>query len=216
MDPITIGALISAGTGLLTSILGGGESPSEEKISQLLDQLMADKSKFTDMPFSKDEIMNAIVPAIQSYYQQAADVSAGSVGARLGEADVAGGQATSDLFMQQLAPIIAKGQQQSAQAEQWGVGTVNQMDKDSKNMLAQFYQMALGGSQGMADMSSGQRDTLNFLTGSEIGGNMYGNLMTADYILGKNVKKKLPGSNTQNSSNDIVPGVPWAGNYGGD
>ena len=180
-----LGWIVPIASGILSALTSLGDSPREEKISEILDNLMKDP-RFAQLPFSKDEIMKVIVPEIQRRYVGASDVAAGRIGAQIGESGQAGGQATSDLYMQALAPTIAAGQHKAADATQWGVDSFASMDNAMKERLLKTYQLSLQGASGLETMSPMQRAFSGFLSGGKIGMDAWGGYQQGKYYQDKN------------------------------
>lgn len=174
-DPLTIGA-ITLGSGLLSGIFGGGKSPQEEAVKKILDELDANGGYFKDTPFSKDELFNTIMPAIQKTQRGAADVAAGRLGSAVGEADVAGGAAQFDYYLQSLAPVIAQGESEAANTYKQFTQLWAGMDAQAKNRFLQSMQLKLGAAGGLSDMTEGQKFLSNFMSGANIGASAYGNV----------------------------------------
>lgn len=174
-DPLTMGA-ITIGSGLLSGLFGGGESPQEKAIKGILDKLDKNEDYFKETPFSKDELFNVIMPAIQKTQRGAADVAAGRLGAAVGETDTAGGAASFDYYLQALAPVIAKGETEAANTYKQFTQLWAGMDAQAKNRFLQSMQLQTQGAGGLSDMSAGQEFISNFLSGANIGATGYGNV----------------------------------------
>jgi hypothetical protein len=176
MDPVTIG-LVTLGSGLLSGWLGSGESDQEKAIRGILDKLESNEDFFKSTPFTKDELFNTIMPAIQQTQRGAADVAAGRLGAAVGETgNIAGGQGTMDYYLQSLAPIIAQGEQNAANTYQNFIQMWSTMDAQAKERFMQTLNMQTGVAQGLPDMTKGQEFITNFLSGAQIGATGYGNV----------------------------------------
>lgn len=176
-DPLTIAA-VTVGSGLLSGLFGSDESDQEKAIKSILDKLDANENFFKSTPFSKEELFQTIMPAIQKTQIGAADVAAGRLGAAVGEtANVASGQGKMDYYLQTLAPIIAQGQQNAASTYQNFMQLWNQMDAQAKNRFMESLNMQLGASNGLNNMSNTEQFFTNFLSGAQLGMTGYGNIM---------------------------------------
>lgn len=175
-DPLTLGA-ITVGSGLLSGLFGSGESDQEKALKNVLDKLDQNQGFFKSTPFTKEELFNTILPAIQQTQRGAADVAAGRLGSAIGEASgVAGGQGAMDYYIQNLAPVIAQGEQNAAQSYKQFTELWSQMDENAKrNFLAALQTEANVGS-GLPNMSKAQKFFTNFLSGAQLGSTAYGNV----------------------------------------
>lgn len=178
MDPLTITGLVSAGSGLLSGFLGMGESPSEEAFRKMFDQLYENMDWLKETSFSKDELFNSILPAVQNTFRRSADVAAAKIGATVPE--TAGGtpegQSFMDYYTTALAPIIAQGESQAGQAHMSFVDLWNTMDTQSKQRFLQAVQLGGNLAGGLPSMTEGQKFLTNTLQGADIGATIAGNI----------------------------------------
>lgn len=193
MDPLTMGA-ISLGSGLLTGLFGSGESDKEKAINDWMKKMQADKATISSTAYSKDEIMNNIIPMLQQMLKGSANVAAGQIGASIGESGsgMGGGQNFGEYYTQALAPVIAQGQQSAANATQNMMDMFAKMDDASKNRLLQYYQLQLQGASQKADTNATQRFFTNTIQGMNLGANIMGSLAQANYMFNKDKVTPTP------------------------
>jgi hypothetical protein len=186
MSVLLTAGLISLGSGLLSGIFGSGESEQEKAVKDILDKLEANEDFFKQTPFTKDELFQTIMPAIQQSQKGAADVAAGRLGAAVGETgNVAGGQGAFDYYLQSLAPVIAQGEQNAAGTYQNFVQMWSQMDAQAKQRFMQSLNMQSGLTSGLPNMTKGQEFITNFLSGAQIGATGTGNVMMGNAMMQK-------------------------------
>lgn len=176
MDLVT--GLITLGSGLITAFAGMGSSPSEEAIRALIKQLDEKTNFLSSTAFSKEELLNVILPQVQAAFRSGASVAAGAVGATVPEiaSGVPSGQAFMDLYLQSSAPVIAKGESQSAQAYQSFVQFYGQLDAAAKSRTLQAFSLKGQLVQGLPQQTGVQKFLTNFLQGANIGSTIKGNV----------------------------------------
>jgi hypothetical protein len=171
-------ALMIAG-GLLGGLGASGESPREKASKEIMEKLRKNEEYFKSTPFSKEEIMDVLLPQVQKMYRGASDVVAGKLGAAMGETGSAGGQAWSDFYMQSLAPVIAQGQNLAAGAVSDFGKWYSSLDSEAKNRFMQSISLELQATQGLPDMNEFQRVVSGALAGINLGSVAAGNLGAA-------------------------------------
>lgn len=167
--------LVTLGAGLISGLAGLGSNPQEDAIKDLLTKL-EDADFLKDTAFSKDELFNSILPAIQQTQRGAADVAAGRLGAAVGEQDVAGGQAYFDYYIQALAPVIAQGESQAAQSYKDFTQLYANMDATKKSQFLQSMQLQGQLAGQLPGMSKTQEFLTNFMSGANTGATAYSNV----------------------------------------
>lgn len=188
-------AEITIGLGaLLSGIFGSKTSPREDEVRRIIDKLYEEMDWLKTAPFTKDELLNSILPEVQKTYRGAADVAAGRAASTVPETTGApSGQAFMEHYLQTMAPIIARGEEQAAGAITDFTQLWANIDQATKTNVLGAYQLALGGTQGLPDQTSGQRFFTNFLQGLNIGTTAYGNISYADALVEKgNMMQNLP------------------------
>lgn len=168
--------------GLISGLAALGDSPKEKAMKESLGKLESNFDWLKEVPFSKEEIMGELLPMVQQLYKGSADIAAGRIGSAIGESGVAGGQGMADYYMQNLAPVIARGQEQAAGA----VGQFGQwystLDENSKSRFLQAIQLEMTGNQGLSDMTGFQKFIAGGLKGASIGAGMGADIAQAGMI----------------------------------
>jgi hypothetical protein len=179
--------LISLGSGIISGLIGTADSPQEEEVRKILDNLYSNMSWLKETPFSKEELFNTVMKSIQQTYRGAADVVAGKVGSTLPEtgAGVPQGQAFMDYYIQNLAPIIGQGEKAAGDVYQNFVQLWGQFDAEAKNRFLNANQLAIGAAGGLPDQTGMQRFFTNFLSGANIGATVTGNINMAGALADK-------------------------------
>lgn len=174
-----IGGVLGAGASML------GQSPQQESLEALMKKLDDAEEYLKSTPFTKDEVMNQLLPQAQKIYRGAADVLAGKAGAAVGESGVAKGQAFGEYYSQALAPIIGAGEKQAGDAisrfGQW----FSSMDSEAKNRFLSSVQTMMQATQGLEGMTDAQKGLIGGLEGASIGAGIGGEID----ILGQLSKK---------------------------
>lgn len=174
-------AIMLAST-LLSGALGGQSSPQEEASQKIFNKLEDAEDYLKSTPFSKEEIMQQLLPTVQKLYRGAADVAAGRIGAATSETGSAGGQAFKEFYTQALAPVIAQGEQAAAGSVSDFGKWFSALDESAKNRYLSAIQLELGAAQELPDMSQMQRTFTGALSGLNIGSNIGANIATANAI----------------------------------
>jgi len=174
--------LLSLGSGILSGILGLGESPSEEAFGKLFDELYDSMDWLKETPFSKEELFQSILPAVQQTFRGGASVAAGAIGSTIPESagGTPQGQAFMDYYVQALAPTIAKGEELAGQAHIGFVDLWAKMDTGAKQRFLQAIQVGGNLAGGLSGMTEGQQFFTNFLQGADIASTVQGNLALGD------------------------------------
>lgn len=177
------GLIISAIAGLISGFLGGGESPQEEEVRKILDQLYEQVDWVKQLPFSKEELMNGILPQVQKTFRGGANVAAGQIGSTIPEVSGApAGQSFMEYYTQALAPQIAQGENLAGKAQM----DITQMYINEKqtadSLINDIYRTMVGAAQGLPAQSGAQRFFTNFAQGMNLGATAYGNFNMADAI----------------------------------
>lgn len=180
--PLLETALIAVGSGLISALAGSGESPQEEAIRKVYDKLYNEMDWLKSAPFTKDELFNKLLPSIQQAYKGAANVAAGQLGASVGESGLPQGQAIMDYYVQALAPVIAQGQNNSANAEADMAKLWAMIDNNAKGTFLNATQLAGNLASGLPEQTSFQKFFTNFLQGADIGSTIYGNIQMGDAL----------------------------------
>ena len=171
------GGLITLGGGLLSGLAGLGQSPQQADFQKLFDTTYNNMNWLKQLPFSKEELFNQMLPVIQKSYTGAADVAAGRIGAATGEGSRAPlGQTFMDYYVQNLAPVIAQWQDESANAYQNFIKMYSQMDQNSKGNFLNGIGEASKAASGVSNMTDLQKFMTNFIQGGDITNKIYGNL----------------------------------------
>ncbi len=178
--------IASFATGIVGSIFGGiagsQQSPKEKASADILADLQGMEDIFTDLPFTKEEVMNQLLPQVQQLYRGAADIVAGKIGAQTGEAGIAAGQGAKDFFLQSIAPVIAQGEQLAAGAVGDFAGFFARLSENQKGQLLNFYQTQIGAAEGLPDMTTLQSTITGALGGLQIGANIGGDIAETSVI----------------------------------
>ena len=179
-DPMT--AIYSIlGSGLLSSLSTalGGESEQEKNLRSVLEEINKMMPTLGKPAYSKDEL-DAIAKKMGDMYRGGANVAAGGVGASLSEglaaAGVPQGQAKGDMYMQQLAPIIAEGENKAAGAVSSMTELFAKLDSSSKDRILQALGLKATMSSALSDKNSLEKLFSSFLGGAGLGAQAYGNL----------------------------------------
>ncbi len=171
---------------ILSSILGGafsgGDSPQEKASKEVLGKLEDNEDWLKGSPFTKEEIMNALLPAVQKIYRGAADVAAGKIGATVGETDVAGGQGFMEYYTQALAPVIAEGENKAGAAVSEFGKWYSELDAEKKNRFLQTMNLELQAVGGLPTMTNMQKIFTGAMKGANIGTTAMGNINTASAL----------------------------------
>jgi len=215
MPPALLSGLITLGSGLLSGILGSGTSPSEEGFQKLFNELYNNMDFLKQTPFSKEELFQSILPAVQSTFRRSADVAAAKAGATIPESvggSVPEGQGFMDFYINALAPIIAKGENLAGQANVNFVDLYNRMDSEAKQRFLQAIQLGGNLAGGLPGQTGGQKFFTNFLQGADIGSTIQGNIALGDALNSK--ANSLMGllQNLLNGGTNGASGATGAGN----
>jgi len=98
------GLIISGLAGLISGFLGSSTSPQEEEVRKIMDKLYNEVDWIKQLPFSKEELLQGILPQVQKTFRGAADVAAGKIGATIPEVSGAPqGQSFMEYYTQALA-----------------------------------------------------------------------------------------------------------------
>jgi len=175
------GGISTGGWGAIAGgVLGGlaslGKSDQTKKYEQIFNKLEDSEEYLKSTPFSKDEIMNVLLPQAQKTYRGAADILAGKAGAQAGESGMSGGQAFSEYYTQALAPVIAQGEQNAGDAisrfGQW----FSQLDDAAKNRFLDATRMQLQSVAGVDNMTDLQKFISGGSSMAQFGANIGGEL----------------------------------------
>lgn len=179
--------LVSLGSALLSGLAGLGGNPSQEALQKILDDIFANQDWVKELPFSKEELFNELLPVVQKFYTGAADIAAGRIGSAVGEggSEMGGGQAFGEYYTQALAPVIAEGQNKAGDAMQNFINMFGQMDNAAKSRYLQSIGLSANMATNLKQTSGWQDFFINFLKGGDIGSQIYGNLSFADYLKNK-------------------------------
>jgi len=173
-----ISSLLSLGGGLL----GSKSSPQEDYYKQMSDMAKGYMPYLSSTAFSKSDLDN-IVKSISGMYRGAANVSAGAVGASLGErlnaSGVPNGQPSASMYVSELAPIIAQGEQGAAGATQWGTNLFADLDAQAKSRTLNALKIMGDFGIGMPTQTSGQRGLMSGLSSLDLLMKGYGNFAQA-------------------------------------
>ena len=172
------GGIIGLGVGLLTGILGLGESPSEEAFRKMFDELYENMDWLKETAFSKEELFNTILPVVQNTFRRGADVAAAKIGATIPESvsGVPQGQGFMDYFVTALAPQIAQGEQLAGQAHMNFTELWATMDTNAKNRFLTAIQLGGNLAAGLPSTTPAQGFMTNVLQGADIGTTIEGNI----------------------------------------
>ena len=207
LDPMTIGLIVQGVGGLLGGILATDESPQEKAFGRIQQTLEESEDYFKSTPFSKDEIMGELLPQVQQIFRGSADVLAGKVGARTGEAGIAGGQSAMDYYIQSVAPVIAQGENLAGGAVGQFANFWATLDTSAKNRFLESVKTQLSAAAGMPTETAAQRAAIGFMSGADIAGTAFGNISKASALYkqaeGIDVEGVLKGM----TSGDIGAGV---------
>lgn len=166
------GALAGGIIGAGVSIFGG--NPREESTEAIMKKLEEAEEYLKSTPFTKDEIMNQLLPQAQKMYRGAAKTLAGTSGAAVGESDVAKGQAFGEYYANTIAPTIAAGEENAANAieryGQWFSG----LDAAGKDRFLSTIKTLMAGTQGLSSMGDAQKGVIGGLEGARLGAGIAG------------------------------------------
>jgi len=192
-------ALMIAGT-LLGGLGASGQSPQEKNAENINNTLQDNEDYFKSLPFSKEEIMNSLLPQVQKIYRSSADVVAGRLGQNVGESGVAGGQGLSSYYLSTLAPVIAQGENLAAGAVSDFGKWYSQLDAQAKNRFMQAISLEIQNNGSLPDMNTLQRTISGALSGLNLGATAGGNVVTANALQEKNdlLKQSMIGSTMSN------------------
>lgn len=182
-NEILEGLIVSGIAGLISGFLGGGQSPQEEEVRKILDQLYEQVDWIKQLPFSKEELMNGVLPQVQKTFRGGANVAAGQIGSTIPEVSGApAGQSFMEYYTQALAPTIAQGENLAGKAQM----DITQMYINEKqtagNQISDIYRIMLGAASGLPAQSGAQRFFTNFAQGMNLGAAAYGNINMADAL----------------------------------
>ncbi len=191
---------------ILSSILGGalstGESDQEKASKEILSTLQENEDWLSGSPFSKEEIMNALLPAVQKIYRGAADVAAGKLGATIGEGDLAGGQAFMEYYTQALGSVIAEGETNAGNAVSTFGKWYSDLDSERKNRFLQTMNLELSAVGGLPTLTNLQKFFTGAIKGADIGTTAMGNISQASAINSQTaLLEKLAGQLQNNNQN---------------
>lgn len=173
-----LGGIITLGSALLSGVLGLGESPSEEAFQELYDELYSSMPWLKETAFSKEELFDQILPAVQNTFRRGADVAAAKIGSTIPETSGGApeGQAFMDYYINALAPQIAEGEKLAGQAHIGFVDLWNQMDSNAKTRFMQAIQIGGNLAGGLAGQTPEQGFVTNALQGADISSTIQGNV----------------------------------------
>ena len=198
-----VGAFAGA---ILGGVLGGfaasGDSPQEEAFQDIMADLDSLEDIFQTLPFTKEEVMQELLPQTQSLYRGAADVVAGKIGAQTGEAGIAQGQGAKDFYLQSLAPVIAQGEQMAAGAVGEYAQFFARLSENQKGQLLNYFSTKLNAAQGLPTMTTLQKTVTGALSGIQIGSNIQGDLAEID-LLGQDAERLQGIIDAQGQSDSI-------------
>lgn len=191
---VVLGTMIAGG--LLGAAGGIGTSPQQKQAEKLIGTLEESEAYLKSTPFSKEEIMNDLLPEVQKMYRAASDVAAGKIGASIGESDLAPGQGFADYYAQTLAPVIAQGEQQAAAATSKFGKWYSALDAQAKQRFLESVDLQMQATQGLPSMNQFQRMTSGALSGMNLGATAGGNIAKAGALntqadLNKNLNELL-------------------------
>lgn len=198
-------ALITLASSLIGGLFGTGTSDKEAATKEFVNNI----SKYTDFfkkaPFTKDELFNTILPQVQGTFRGGADVAAGRLGSLLGEAGLAKGGGYKDSYLNALAPVIAQGETNAANAQIDFAKLFANMDLSSKQQLLQLLGLQGNAIQGLNDTTKGQDFFTNFLQAGQIGSTVGGNIMSANSLegLGNSLKDLIAQLNINANPNQV-------------
>lgn len=200
MEPVLISAIAGGVLGIGGNLFGS--NPREEQTESALANLKSMEDWLKDTPFSKEEIMNQLLPEVQKMYRTAADVVAGKAGAMAGESGMAGGQPSMEYYLQTLSPIIGQGEMQAAGAVSEFGKWYSTLDSEAKQRFLQSIQLELQSAGNLPEQDTLQQTLTGALQGINLGVSAGGNIASAnaanaqtDYI------KSLIGNNTTSPNN---------------
>lgn len=183
-----IGTAVGAGVGALISLLGGligsKKSPQEKAIEELFASLKDYLPELGKEAYSKSEIQN-IVNNMKAMLMASGDIAASRLGSVIGESDIAKGGGWADYYMSAIAPVIAQGITQAAEAEKFGVGAYADIQDAAKRRSLAGYQTLLGAGQYLPSMTSGQRGLVSGLQTLNLLSTAFGNIASAYSNLNK-------------------------------
>lgn len=181
LDPITMAA-IAGGTGLLSGLFSSGDSPKDEAMKEALKLVKEKLPYLSQSAYSKGDI-STLVNVLSQIYRGGADVAAGKLGANLAEqfgaTGTPAGQPQASMYVSELAPTIARGEELSGQATQWGAELFANMDAQTKSRVLGALQLISQLSAGRADMTPLQKGVAGFLQGANIAATGMGNVSKA-------------------------------------
>lgn len=177
----------AAVAGGLNAMIPNSESARDKKIKELLGQVGSMDVSGTS--FSKNEVMNQMLPMVQGMYRNASNVAAGGIGSAIGEVGMNKGQDFASYYTQSLAPTIAEGENKAAGAQAQFMQMWASMDEASKQRMLQ--KAGIMGNLASSLSNDKQQGTLEkFLTGAISGAGLGSNAMGAigqyQYLMGKN------------------------------
>ena len=164
------GAAIGGGAGLILSILGGvlssEDSPYDEATRFALEQLAGRLDAIGASPYSKADVEGKVGEMKQTG-RGAADVASGKIGASIAESLSAGGapkgEPSASIYVSELAPVIARGEEMAVESEKFGMNFLQTMDDASKRRLLTALGMLSGTSGMQPGMTPGQEGAAGFL-----------------------------------------------------
>src|SRR5690606_18007594 len=146
---IIAGAL---GVGGLSGLFVSGESPRDEAVKYMMEQLQNNLSNIKSPSFSKDED-DAKTDSMKIKAGGAANVAAGQIGATIPETiGSPSGQAFQEYYTQALAPVIAQGERDKVGIDQFGMEFFANLDNAAKSRLVSALAMGNQIAQGQPDM----------------------------------------------------------------
>lgn len=177
-----VGGIFGAGASML------GTSPQESAMEDVIKSIKDAEEYLKSTPFTKDEVMNQLLPQAQKIYRGAADVMAGKAGAAVGEAGVPKGQAFAEYYTQALAPIVASGEQQAGDAISRFGKWFSDMDAQGKGRFIESMKLLMTGTQGLSGMTPLQKGVTGGMEGARIGAGVAG-----DFDILSELKKLMQG-----------------------
>lgn len=184
-----VGGLFGAGAAAF------GTSPQETAMEEIMASIKEAEDYLKSTPFTKEEVMNQLLPQAQKMYRGSADVLAGKAGAAVGEAGVPKGQAFGEHYAGAVAPAIIAGEQSAGDAiGKFGSWFAN-MDAQGKNRFIASMRTLMAGTQGLSDMTDLQKGVAGGMEGARIGAGVAG-----DFDILSELQKLMQGKKGLNKS----------------
>lgn len=177
--PMLLGTL---GGGVLSGSFFGGESPKDEAMKAIMEQIQAYLPELAKTPITASELAG-IVQKMKGTARGAASVSAGATGKALAESLGASGtpqgQPSGEIYTAEMSPVIAQGEMQANDIDKFGLEFLNNMDAQSKSKIINALQMLMQSAGGQPDMTNTQRGIAAGLQGADLFASGIGNLASA-------------------------------------